>query len=53
MAAEEKKQWALSTALNIVAKAAEGGYNKQALYTELGDLYYKILELKEDTTSTK
>jgi hypothetical protein len=51
MATEQTKQWALSTALNIIAKAAEGGYDKQPLYVELADLYKKILELNADTTS--
>jgi hypothetical protein len=51
MATAETKEWALNTALNIIAKAAEGGYDKQPLYVELEDLYKKIIELNKETTS--
>lgn len=47
MASAQTKQWALSSAMGIVSKAAEGGYNKQALYIELEDLYKKLIELSE------
>lgn len=52
MATEETKQWALTTAINLIAKAAEGGYSKSNLYIELDDLYKKLIELQEDTLKT-
>jgi len=52
MANVETKEWALSTAITITCKAAEGGYNKQPLYIELEDLYKKLIALNEDSTKS-
>jgi hypothetical protein len=49
MATTETKKWALATALNIITKAAEGGYNKQSLFVELDDLYKKLIVLSADS----
>jgi hypothetical protein len=49
MASEETKSWALSQAIFIVSKAAEGGYNKQCLYVELEDLYNSIIKLSDNS----
>lgn len=49
MASRETKERALTSALSITLKAAEGGYNKNALSIELQNLYEKIVELKEKT----
>ena len=51
MATKDTKEWALNTAILIVGKAAEGGYDKQALHFELDALYKKLIELKKDAES--
>jgi hypothetical protein len=47
MANKEDKQWALSTAISIILKSAEGG-NQNGLSAELERLYKKLIELNED-----
>lgn len=45
MATKDEKDWALSTAVNIIAKAAEGGYEKITLSSELSNLYDTLVAL--------
>ena len=51
METKDMKNWALNTAISIIGKAAEGGYDKQALCIELGALYNQLLTLKKDVES--
>ena len=51
MAEDKTKGWALSTALTIIMKAAEGGYNKNSLHNELSYLYQELIKLKNDVNS--